>query len=251
MKFKYFTILTLTLLLGCLNSFAQIEQSTRNNSQEVSGLYHPKKSYAQERDAYIKYTSDNFSPAEFSTPFTSTFSGQIPLNKKELTPKEKEEIRLAKEEMKAKKIAFSSEEFIKQIKKNKKENVDLMLKAGISPNTDYFGEYAIFYAVKYNKTDIALTLLEKGANPNAGFDSPLFWAAKNNNTELAKALISHGAKLDFSELISSKSILYTALKKNNIEIAKALIENGAKIDKPSAILIDKKNLYTKLGIERF
>ena len=94
-------------------------------------------------------------------------------------------------------------------------------------------------------------MLEQGANPNAGFDSPLFWAVKNNNKELTEALIKKGAKLDFTELISSKSILYTALKKNNIEIAKMLIQNGAKIDKRSALLIDKKNLYTKLGIERF
>lgn len=252
MKFKHYSLIALLVLTG-LNIQAQAEPAASQAQQgAAAGFYQPKKSYTEERDAYMKkYTFGNFSSSEFSTPFTSSFSGQIPANKKELTPEEKEVIRAAKEQMKIKKLSFSGEEFIKQIKKNKIENVNLMLKAGVSPNTDYFGEYAIFYAVKYNKTEIAKILLEQGANPNAGFDSPLFWAVKNNNKELTEALIKKGAKLDFTELISSKSILYTALKKNNIEIAKMLIQNGAKIDKHSALLIDKKNLYTKLGIERF
>ena len=93
-------------------------------------------------------------------------------------------------------------------------------------------------------------LLEKGANPNAGFDSPLFWAVKNKNEELTKNLIEKGAKLDYTELVSAKSILYIALEKNSLTIAKLLLNNGAKIDNKSAILIEKKNLYSKLGIEK-
>ena len=126
-----------------------------------------------------------------------------------------------------------------------------MMKAGMSPNTDYFGEYALYYAVRNNKTDIALLLLEKGAAPNTGFDSPLFWAVKNNNYELSKALIDAGAKVDYTELVSSKSILYTALKKKHIEIAKLLLKSGAKMDISSAALIKQKNLFGALDIERF
>ncbi len=202
-------------------------------------------------ETFGKYSFDNFSASDFSTPFPTNFSGQIPLRKREMTLEQKEEIRLAREEMVQKKIPFTSEEFIRQIKKNKKDNVALMLKAGMSPNIDYFGEYALFYAVKFNKTEIAQMLLDKGADPNTGFDSVLFWAAKNNNTELAKALIEKGAKVNFEELVSSKTILYVALKKNNLELAKILINNGAKIDMPSGLIIDKKNLYDKLGVERF
>ena len=94
----------------------------------------------------------------------------------------------------------------------------------MSPNADYFGEYALTYAVKGNKTDIALMLLDKGADPNIGFDSSLFWAAKKNNILLVKTLIEKGAKLDYTDLVSSKTILCTALEKNNIEIAKILLE---------------------------
>jgi len=248
MKFSIKIIILSFLLTFCteLISYADSIQSG------AEGFYQPQKSYAQERDSYLKkYTFRDFSSSDFSTPFSSNFSGQIPADKKDLSPKEKEEIRIAKEKMKAKGLQFSNDEFIKQIKKNKKENVNLMLQAGISPNADYFGEYAIYYAVKHNKTEIAKLLLEKGANPNAGFDSSLFWAVKNNNKELTEDLIKRGAKLDFTELVSSKTILYTAIKKNRIEIAKMLIENGAKIDNSSAALIDKKNLYNKLGIERF
>lgn len=206
------------------------------------------------QNAAADYYFNNFSASDYTTPFvspfTSDFGGNIPLRKKELTPEQKEKIRLAKEKMAKKKLEFSDKEFIKQIKKNKKENVALMLEAGMSPNTDYFGEYALFYAVKYNKTDIALLLLENNANPNTGFDSTLFWAVKNNNATLAQTLIEKGAKVDYTELVSSKTILYMALKQNHLNIARMLIENGTKIDKYSAQIIDKRNLYNTLGLER-
>lgn len=214
-------------------------------------------------EARADYYLDNFSTREMSTsitPFASDYagkssfsafsSGTVPLSKQKLTREEKEKIRIAKEALKEKKINFSTQEFIKQIKKNKTENVNLMLEAGISPNADYFGEYALFYASKYNKTEIAKTLLEKGANPNLGFDSPLFWAVKNNNFELSKMLVENGAKVDFVELVSSKSILYLALKKGNLEIARLLIENGAKVDAYSMAIINSKDLFEKLGVER-
>ncbi len=193
-----------------------------------------------------------YSPGSgLSSPFSSNFTGQIPLKKQNLSPEDKEKIRLAREELNQKKLAFSSEEFIKQIKKNKIENIKLMLNAGMSPNTDYFGEYALYYAAKKNKTEIALLLLEKGASPDAGFDSPLFWAVKNNNCELSRALIESGANLNYTDLVSSNNILYTALKNKNIEIAKLLLKSGAKMDKHSAYLIKKKNLFDKLQIPRF
>lgn len=201
--------------------------------------------------AFADYYFDNFSASDLSSPFTSGFEGYIPLKKQQLTAEQKERIRLAREEMEQKKLAFTSEVFIKQIKKNKTQNVALMLDAGMNPNTDYFGEYALFYASKNNKTETALLLLERGANPNVGFDSPLFWAVKNNNFKLAEKLIEKGAKLDFTELVSSDTILYTALKNKRYEIAKLLIENGAKIDGKSAMVIEKRNLYNTLGVEKF
>lgn len=121
----------------------------------------------------------------------------------------------------------------------------------MSPNADYFGEHALYYAARKNKTEIGLLLLEKGASPNIGFDSPVFWAVKNNDYELTKALIESGAKLDYIDFVSSKSILYTALKAGNIKIAKLLLESGAKLDNHSAFLIKKKNLFNKLGVPRF
>ena len=60
-----------------------------------------------------------------------------------------------------KKSRILSEEFIKQIKKNKIDNVKLMMDAGMSPNADYFGEHALYYAARKNKTEIGLLLLEK------------------------------------------------------------------------------------------
>ena len=75
-------------------------------------------------ETFGKYSFDNFSASDFSTPFPTNFSGQIPLRKREMTLEQKEEIRLAREEMVQKKIPFTSEEFIRQIKKNKKDKKD-------------------------------------------------------------------------------------------------------------------------------
>ncbi len=205
--------------------------------------------------AFCDFSLDDFKEysvgSGLSSPFSPGFSGQIPLGKQDLTPKEKEDVRFAREELNRKKIPYSSEEFIKQIKKNKIDNVKLMMDAGMSPNADYFGEHALYYAARKNKTEIGLLLLEKGASPNIGFDSPVFWAVKNNDYELTKALIESGAKLDYIDFVSSKSILYTALKAGNIKIAKLLLESGTKLDNHSAFLIKKKNLFAKLGVPRF
>ena len=76
MRIKFYTVSILVLFL-CVN-FACAQE-----------FYQPKKSYAEERDSYVK-TFDKFSPSEIQTPFTSGFSGQIPLNKQDLTPEEKE-----------------------------------------------------------------------------------------------------------------------------------------------------------------
>ncbi len=235
-----FKIITMTLILGhsifstnpayCDFSLDDFREYTVN-----SGLSSP---YSSDQGKLNPYASPNF-------------SGQIPLKKQDLSPKDREKMSLAREELNQKKIPYSSEEFIKQIKKNKFENVELMLNAGMSPNADYFGEYALYYAVKKDRTKIALLLIERGAATNAGFDSPLFWAAKNGNFELSRALIENGARLDYTDLVSSKSILYTAIKNGNYDIARLLLESGAKMDKHSAFLIKKKNLFEKLGVPRF
>ncbi len=231
-----FKIITMALLLG--HSIFSVQPGFCDFSLDDF------RSYTVNSGLSSPYSSQNGS-------YSPNFSGQIPLKKQDLTPKDREAMSLAREELNQKKILFSAEEFIKQIKKNNFDNVKLMMQAGMSPNTDYFGEYALYYAVRKNRTEIALYLLEKGAAANAGFDSPLFWAAKNGNFKLAKALVENGAKLDYTDLVSSKSILYTAIKNKNYDIAKLLLESGAKMDKYSAFLIKKKNLFDKLGVPRF
>ena len=79
MKFKHYSLIALLVLTG-LNIQAQAEPAASQTQQgAATGFYQPKKSYTEERDAYMKkYTFGNFSSSEFSTPFTSSFSGQIP-----------------------------------------------------------------------------------------------------------------------------------------------------------------------------
>lgn len=64
------------------------------------------------------------------------------------------------------------------------------------------GATALFCACNNNHTDLALKLMESGADVNLGmthnnkFYSPLYCAVINNNIELAQNLIEHGAVMD-------------------------------------------------------
>lgn len=185
----------------------------------------------------------------YGSNFDSGFGESYMIKKKQLTPEEKEQQRSAKEILKSKKIALSEKNFINYAKKNNTEIVKLMLDAGMSPNTDYYGEYALYYAARSNKTDMIKLLLDYGAKPNIGFDSALYWAVKKKNTDAALLLIERGAKINYTDLVSGQSILYAAIKTNQINLAKELIKMGAKMDLNTARLIEKKKLKDKLEIE--
>jgi len=86
----------------------------------------------------------------------------------------------------------------------KRNKLNLALKAiaqGAELDT-YMGEItALHYACKKNRMDIAMALLEAGANTNLVAKdysgSPLIAAIRNINVELVQALISYNAKPDY------------------------------------------------------
>lgn len=84
-------------------------------------------------------------------------------------------------------------------------------------------------AVLRNKTEIALLLLEAGADPG-GQDSssrtPLHLAVERGNPVLVTALLKVGAKPDLRDK-GGWTPLHHAAAKNRIEIAKALLDGGA------------------------
>ena len=166
--------------------------------------------------------------------------------KKEQTP----QMLAAKEELKKRKIPASVDSFIKYVKKNDIEIMQIFVDAGFDVNTDFYTDYPIYYATRHKRYEAAKFLLENGANPNLGFNPPLIEAIKKKNPQIAHLLIKHGAKVNVDDFMSGNTILYTALKLKQYEIARDLIEHGARIDTRSKYIIERKNLYDVLKIDK-
>lgn len=84
-------------------------------------------------------------------------------------------------------------------------------------------------AVMRNKTEIALFLIESGAETNLVNSSkrtPLHLAIDRNNPVVIAALLKAGAKPDLRDA-SGWTPLHHAAAKNQLETAKALLEGGA------------------------
>ena len=84
-------------------------------------------------------------------------------------------------------------------------------------------------AVLRNKTEIAILLLEAGANPNstnASKRTPLHLAIDRNNPPLVTALLKAGAKPNAQDQ-DGWTPLHHAAAKNQVETAKALLAGGA------------------------
>lgn len=84
-------------------------------------------------------------------------------------------------------------------------------------------------AVLRNKTDIALLLLEAGADPNgqdASLRTPLHLAVERGNPILVTALLKAGAKPDLRDK-TGWTPLHHAAAKNRTEIARSLLDGGA------------------------
>lgn len=166
--------------------------------------------------------------------------------KKETTP----EMSAAKEELKKRKIPASVDSFIKYVKKNNIEVLQIFVDAGFDVNTDFYTDYPIYYAAKHNCYEAAKFLLEHGANPNLGFNPPLIEAIKRKNVKIVHILLEYKANPNKDDFMSGYTILYTALKNKQYEIAKDLILHGAKLDTHTKQIIENKNLYNILGINK-
>jgi len=84
-------------------------------------------------------------------------------------------------------------------------------------------------AVLRNKQDIAIFLLEKGANPKTADKSkrtPLHLAIERNNPKLITALLAAGAQPNLRDK-GGWTPLHHAAAKNQLETTKALIAGGA------------------------
>lgn len=142
----------------------------------------------------------------------------------------------------SKKLTPNTQCLIQQIKKNKLDNVELLLSYGINPNESYMTQYPIYVAAKENNFAILKMLHEYGAKLDRGFYSELYEALKNKNTQMAQYLLDNKANVNYKDSVTDNTILYMALKNNMLDIAQQIINKGANADRKSVLIIKKKKL---------
>ena len=79
----------------------------------------------------------------------------------------------------------------------------------------------------YNDIELALNLIENGANVNLQNkcgEFALMWSYYHNNTEIILKLIENGANLDLQDDSYRTAILIKLCQRNNIKIISYLLE---------------------------
>jgi len=90
-------------------------------------------------------------------------------------------------------------------------------------------------AAFFDKTEIAILLLEKGANPNLQATNPskvnaLHSAVAKENLELCEKLIDFGVNVNAAQM-QNVTALHSAAHRGNLKIVQLLVENGAKTER--------------------
>ncbi len=117
---------------------------------------------------------------------------------------------------------------------------------GADVNDTSFAGSALSDAVNGHRVDIALFLVQNGANPNyrsAPTDSTPFYEAVTNldSAQLIKEMLQKGADIDGANGTDDNPILPEALRRNN-QFARLLIEGGANVNTRSIISHDYADL---------
>jgi ankyrin repeat protein len=110
--------------------------------------------------------------------------------------------------------------------KGRIDAVDLLLDHGAEANKkDKSFASALYYATRFNHTDIALKLLQKGAtflvSDNQG-RTPLFLAIINGNVKIVNGLYENGASLAQKDINEATPIIYAAAE-GHLDLVKYLI----------------------------
>ena len=108
--------------------------------------------------------------------------------------------------------------------------VRILLDAGANADTRKAPLFAtaLYWAVVQGHTDIALLLIERGANVSimtAERDSPLLAATRHNHTDIALALIQAGARLNSVDRFGDTPLL-NAIARGNRAVVRALLRAG-------------------------
>ena len=94
------------------------------------------------------------------------------------------------------------------------------------------GGNALYNAVRYDDINKTRSLINKGADVNAGKVPPLITASFKSNTEIVRMLLENGADTEV-ENQHGVTPLHWAAEKGNDDIAEMLIEHGADVNHQS------------------
>lgn len=122
---------------------------------------------------------------------------------------------------------------IQAVKNFNKESVEALIARGARVNTkDSNHNNALLTAVGYGYMDIAILLLDRGAQINDVFDAneltPLMLAIQQMHYALAEILVKRGADVN-ERGKNGETALFLAVKKNRLELVRTLIAHGADI----------------------
>jgi predicted acyl esterase/ankyrin repeat protein len=108
------------------------------------------------------------------------------------------------------------------------EQVRMLISKGSNIDSEDQNESTpLYYAVKSGNMEIIKSLMEAGADVNAGSRLPLFTAVEQDNLSMAEYLITHGADVNAPE---GWTALQMAVSTSTIEMVKLLIAKGADIN---------------------
>ena len=95
------------------------------------------------------------------------------------------------------------------------------------------GQTPLWTAINHGRDDVALYLIEKGANihkANGKRYAPLLVAAESGRDVVAKALIAKGADLNFSSKWG-QTPLFIAVQRNHMRVVQTMVDSGVDVNK--------------------
>ena len=138
--------------------------------------------------------------------------------------------------------------------------VKYLIEQGANVNAQTRHATLLTYAIKTRRRDIAMLLLEKGANPN-GYDSfensAIMATVRQNDVEMLKALIMNGARMNFND--NADSFFYKMIIDEASEEVKKVLEDNFgnayknndrhKAGKFSPVKVTDVNFSSVIGLE--
>lgn len=113
-------------------------------------------------------------------------------------------------------VAFTQEDFLKEIKAGHRENVELFIKAGMDVNAqDEDGSSALMIASERGEREIAELLIKSGTDVNMknvdGYTA-LMYAAYKGNLQIAELLIKNKADVNARDKDGWTALMYASVQ---------------------------------------